>query len=98
MTGTDYSYYHTILEAAFQFLSPLQQNLLKFCLSLHSYSATIQAFQQVNSVLRDKSIFYGWYNMVIGYIVVVLALCYRAITFLIEISEDLFINRKQSWH
>ncbi|MBZ3889855.1 UDP-glucose:glycoprotein glucosyltransferase 1 [Sciurus carolinensis] len=44
--GTDYSYYHAILEAAFQFLSPLQQNLLKFCLSLRSYSATIQAFQQ----------------------------------------------------
>ncbi|XP_042638197.1 UDP-glucose:glycoprotein glucosyltransferase 1 [Orycteropus afer afer] len=45
--GTDYSYYHAILEAAFRFLSPLQQNLLKFCLSLHSYSATIQAFQQI---------------------------------------------------
>ncbi|XP_021577394.2 UDP-glucose:glycoprotein glucosyltransferase 1 isoform X2 [Ictidomys tridecemlineatus] len=45
--GTDYSYYHSILEAAFQFLSPLQQNLLKFCLSLRSYSATIQAFQQI---------------------------------------------------
>ncbi|XP_005910042.1 UDP-glucose:glycoprotein glucosyltransferase 1 isoform X1 [Bos mutus] len=45
--GTDYSYYHAILKAAFQFLSPLQQNLLKFCLSLRSYSATIQAFQQI---------------------------------------------------
>uniref|UniRef100_A0A8D0LX33 UDP-glucose glycoprotein glucosyltransferase 1 n=1 Tax=Sus scrofa TaxID=9823 RepID=A0A8D0LX33_PIG len=45
--GTDYAYYHAILEAAFQFLSPLQQNLLKFCLSLRSYSATIQAFQQI---------------------------------------------------
>ncbi|XP_062950873.1 UDP-glucose:glycoprotein glucosyltransferase 1 isoform X2 [Cynocephalus volans] len=45
--GTDYSYYHAILEAAFQFLSPLQQNLLKFCLSLRSYTATIQAFQQI---------------------------------------------------
>ncbi|EHB15938.1 UDP-glucose:glycoprotein glucosyltransferase 1 [Heterocephalus glaber] len=46
--GTNnYSYYHAILEAAFQFLSPLQQNLLKFCLSLRSYSATIQAFQQI---------------------------------------------------
>uniref|UniRef100_A0A452TQU7 UDP-glucose ceramide glucosyltransferase-like 1 n=1 Tax=Ursus maritimus TaxID=29073 RepID=A0A452TQU7_URSMA len=45
--STDYSYYHAILEASFQFLSPLQQNLLKFCLSLHSYSATIQAFQQI---------------------------------------------------
>ncbi|KAM4859019.1 UDP-glucose:glycoprotein glucosyltransferase 1 isoform 1-T1 [Thomomys bottae] len=45
--GTDYSYYHAILEVAFRFLSPLQQNLLKFCLSLRSYSATIQAFQQI---------------------------------------------------
>lgn len=45
--GTNYSYYHAILEAAFPFLSPLQQNLLKFCLSLRSYSATIQAFQQI---------------------------------------------------
>ncbi|XP_023565444.1 UDP-glucose:glycoprotein glucosyltransferase 1 isoform X2 [Octodon degus] len=45
--GTNHSYYHAILEAAFPFLSPLQQNLLKFCLSLHSYSATIQAFQQI---------------------------------------------------
>ncbi|XP_004704006.2 UDP-glucose:glycoprotein glucosyltransferase 1 [Echinops telfairi] len=45
--GSDYSYYRAILEAAFRFLSPLQQNLLKFCLSLHSYSATIQAFQQI---------------------------------------------------
>uniref|UniRef100_A0A2K5DG59 UDP-glucose ceramide glucosyltransferase-like 1 n=1 Tax=Aotus nancymaae TaxID=37293 RepID=A0A2K5DG59_AOTNA len=45
--GTDYSYYHAILETAFRFLSPLQQNLLKFCLSLRSYSATIQAFQQI---------------------------------------------------
>ncbi|XP_007461376.1 PREDICTED: UDP-glucose:glycoprotein glucosyltransferase 1 [Lipotes vexillifer] len=45
--GTDYSYYHAVLEVAFQFLSRLQQNLLKFCLSLHSYSATIQAFQQI---------------------------------------------------
>uniref|UniRef100_A0A8C5LDS4 UDP-glucose:glycoprotein glucosyltransferase 1 n=1 Tax=Jaculus jaculus TaxID=51337 RepID=A0A8C5LDS4_JACJA len=45
--GTDYSYYHAILEAAFKFLSPLQQNLLKFCLSLRSYSATVQAFQQI---------------------------------------------------
>ncbi|XP_062039182.1 UDP-glucose:glycoprotein glucosyltransferase 1 isoform X1 [Lepus europaeus] len=45
--GTDYSYYQAVLETAFQFLSPLQQNLLKFCLSLRSYSATIQAFQQI---------------------------------------------------
>ncbi|XP_006903183.1 PREDICTED: UDP-glucose:glycoprotein glucosyltransferase 1-like, partial [Elephantulus edwardii] len=45
--GTDYSYYHAVLEAAFQFLSPLQQNLLKFSLSLRSYSATVQSFQQI---------------------------------------------------
>ncbi|XP_006877381.1 PREDICTED: UDP-glucose:glycoprotein glucosyltransferase 1 [Chrysochloris asiatica] len=45
--GTDYSYYHAVVETAFQFLSPLQQNLLKFCLSLRSYSATIQSFQQI---------------------------------------------------
>ncbi|XP_060034152.1 UDP-glucose:glycoprotein glucosyltransferase 1 [Erinaceus europaeus] len=45
--GSDFSYYHAILEAAFPFLSHLQQNLLKFCLSLRSYSATIQAFQQI---------------------------------------------------
>ncbi|EHB15310.1 UDP-glucose:glycoprotein glucosyltransferase 1 [Heterocephalus glaber] len=43
----NYSYYHAILQAAFQFLSPLQQNLLKFCLSLRSYLATIQAFQKI---------------------------------------------------
>ncbi|XP_058520351.1 UDP-glucose:glycoprotein glucosyltransferase 1 [Ochotona princeps] len=45
--ATDYSYYQAVLEAAFRFLSPLQQNLLKFCLSLRSYSSTIQAFQQI---------------------------------------------------
>lgn len=44
---SDHSYYNAILEAAFQFLSPLQQNFLKFCLSLRSYSASIQAFQQI---------------------------------------------------
>lgn len=44
---TDHSYYDAVLEAAFRFLSPLQQNLLKFCLSLRSYSASIQAFQQI---------------------------------------------------
>ncbi|GAB1284872.1 UDP-glucose:glycoprotein glucosyltransferase 1 [Apodemus speciosus] len=44
---SDHSYYDAILEAAFRFLSPLQQNLLKFCLSLRSYSASIQAFQQI---------------------------------------------------
>ncbi|KAL6090606.1 hypothetical protein STEG23_009455, partial [Scotinomys teguina] len=44
---THLSYYNSILEAAFQFLSPLQQNLLKFSLSLRSYSASIQSFQQI---------------------------------------------------
>lgn len=67
LAGTDYSYYHAVLEAAFQFLSPLQQNLLKFCLSLRSYSATIQAFQQVRQCLR-VACFLGVCN-VIGSIV-----------------------------
>ncbi|KAL8187543.1 UNVERIFIED_CONTAM: UDP-glucose:glycoprotein glucosyltransferase 1, partial [Gekko kuhli] len=45
--GTEYSYYNAVLKAASQNLSPLQQNLLKFALSLRSYSATVQAFQQI---------------------------------------------------
>uniref|UniRef100_A0A8B9N0D7 UDP-glucose:glycoprotein glucosyltransferase 1 n=1 Tax=Accipiter nisus TaxID=211598 RepID=A0A8B9N0D7_9AVES len=45
--GSDYSSYHEMLKVACQSLSPLQQNLLKFSLSLHSYSATVQAFQQI---------------------------------------------------
>ncbi|NXG55323.1 UGGG1 glucosyltransferase, partial [Hemiprocne comata] len=45
--GNDYSSYHEMLKVACQGLSPLQQNLLKFSLSLHSYSATVQAFQQI---------------------------------------------------
>uniref|UniRef100_A0A4X2L323 UDP-glucose ceramide glucosyltransferase-like 1 n=1 Tax=Vombatus ursinus TaxID=29139 RepID=A0A4X2L323_VOMUR len=45
--GTDYSYYNELLKTAFHYLSPLQQNLLKFSLSLRSYSATVQAFQQI---------------------------------------------------
>ncbi|XP_065412152.1 UDP-glucose:glycoprotein glucosyltransferase 1 isoform X2 [Chrysemys picta bellii] len=45
--GTNYSSYHAMLKAACQNLSLLQQNLLKFSLSLRSYSATIQAFQQI---------------------------------------------------
>uniref|UniRef100_A0A8D2IS59 UDP-glucose ceramide glucosyltransferase-like 1 n=1 Tax=Varanus komodoensis TaxID=61221 RepID=A0A8D2IS59_VARKO len=36
-----------MLEAASQSLSSLQKNLLKFALSLRSYSATVQAFQQI---------------------------------------------------
>uniref|UniRef100_A0A8C2TUX1 UDP-glucose ceramide glucosyltransferase-like 1 n=1 Tax=Coturnix japonica TaxID=93934 RepID=A0A8C2TUX1_COTJA len=45
--GSDYSAYHEMLKVASQSLSPLQQNLLKFSLSLRSYSATVQAFQQI---------------------------------------------------
>uniref|UniRef100_A0A8C4XV75 UDP-glucose ceramide glucosyltransferase-like 1 n=1 Tax=Falco tinnunculus TaxID=100819 RepID=A0A8C4XV75_FALTI len=45
--GSDYSSYHEMLKVACQTLSPLQQNLLKFSLSLRSYSATVQAFQQI---------------------------------------------------
>uniref|UniRef100_A0A669QV82 UDP-glucose ceramide glucosyltransferase-like 1 n=1 Tax=Phasianus colchicus TaxID=9054 RepID=A0A669QV82_PHACC len=45
--SSDYSAYHEILKVASQSLSPLQQNLLKFSLSLRSYSATVQAFQQI---------------------------------------------------
>uniref|UniRef100_A0A8C5TLP6 UDP-glucose ceramide glucosyltransferase-like 1 n=1 Tax=Malurus cyaneus samueli TaxID=2593467 RepID=A0A8C5TLP6_9PASS len=45
--GSDYSSYQEMLKAASQTLSPLQQNLLKFSLSLRSYSATVQAFQQI---------------------------------------------------
>uniref|UniRef100_A0A8C0FS95 UDP-glucose ceramide glucosyltransferase-like 1 n=1 Tax=Bubo bubo TaxID=30461 RepID=A0A8C0FS95_BUBBB len=45
--GSDSSSYHEMLKVACQTLSPLQQNLLKFSLSLRSYSATVQAFQQI---------------------------------------------------
>uniref|UniRef100_A0A672UDS4 UDP-glucose ceramide glucosyltransferase-like 1 n=1 Tax=Strigops habroptila TaxID=2489341 RepID=A0A672UDS4_STRHB len=45
--GSDYSSYHEMLKAACHSLSPLQQNLLKFSLALRSYSATVQAFQQI---------------------------------------------------
>uniref|UniRef100_A0A8D2IVX3 UDP-glucose ceramide glucosyltransferase-like 1 n=1 Tax=Varanus komodoensis TaxID=61221 RepID=A0A8D2IVX3_VARKO len=45
--GTDSSSYYAMLEAASQSLSSLQKNLLKFALSLRSYSATVQAFQQI---------------------------------------------------
>lgn len=47
--GSYYSSYHEMLKVACQSLSPLQQNLLKFSLSLRSYSATVQAFQQVST-------------------------------------------------
>ncbi|XP_019359258.1 PREDICTED: UDP-glucose:glycoprotein glucosyltransferase 1 isoform X2 [Gavialis gangeticus] len=45
--GNNYSSYHAMLKIASQNLSPLQKNLLKFSLSLRSYSATVQAFQQI---------------------------------------------------
>uniref|UniRef100_A0A8D0HBJ3 UDP-glucose ceramide glucosyltransferase-like 1 n=1 Tax=Sphenodon punctatus TaxID=8508 RepID=A0A8D0HBJ3_SPHPU len=45
--GTDYSSYHALVKVASRNLSPLQQNLLKFALFLRSYSATVQAFQQI---------------------------------------------------
>uniref|UniRef100_A0A8C3TQV9 UDP-glucose ceramide glucosyltransferase-like 1 n=1 Tax=Catharus ustulatus TaxID=91951 RepID=A0A8C3TQV9_CATUS len=45
--GSDYSSYQEMLKVACQTLSPLQQNLLKFSLSLRSYSAAVQAFQQI---------------------------------------------------
>uniref|UniRef100_A0A8C4X676 UDP-glucose ceramide glucosyltransferase-like 1 n=1 Tax=Erpetoichthys calabaricus TaxID=27687 RepID=A0A8C4X676_ERPCA len=45
--GTDQSYYHLILKRASQFLTALQLNLLKFALSLRSYSTTVQSFQQI---------------------------------------------------
>uniref|UniRef100_A0A8C3MUE3 UDP-glucose ceramide glucosyltransferase-like 1 n=1 Tax=Geospiza parvula TaxID=87175 RepID=A0A8C3MUE3_GEOPR len=46
-TADDYSSYQEMLKVACQTLSPLQQNLLKFSLSLRSYSAAVQAFQQI---------------------------------------------------
>ncbi|KAG5847290.1 hypothetical protein ANANG_G00124460 [Anguilla anguilla] len=48
-TDTDLSYYHLILKRAGQLLSPIQLSLLKFSLSLRSYSATVHSFQQIAS-------------------------------------------------
>ncbi|XP_043926163.1 UDP-glucose:glycoprotein glucosyltransferase 1 [Protopterus annectens] len=45
--GDDFSYYHLIMKRASQYLSDLQQNLLKFALSLRTYSSTVQTFQQI---------------------------------------------------
>lgn len=47
--GTDLSYYELILKRAGQLLSPVQLKLLKFALSLRSYSSTIHSFQQIAS-------------------------------------------------
>ncbi|XP_069069835.1 UDP-glucose:glycoprotein glucosyltransferase 1 isoform X1 [Pleurodeles waltl] len=45
--GTDFTNYQLILKKASQYLFPLQQNLLKFALSLRSYSASVQTFQKM---------------------------------------------------
>ncbi|CAH2246338.1 UDP-glucose:glyco glucosyltransferase 1 isoform X2 [Pelobates cultripes] len=45
--GNDNSKYELTLNRASTHLSPLQQSLLKFALSLRSYSATVQTFQQI---------------------------------------------------
>ncbi|XP_053315400.1 UDP-glucose:glycoprotein glucosyltransferase 1 isoform X2 [Spea bombifrons] len=47
--GSDFSNYQLMLSSAVRHLSPFQQNLLRFALSLRSYSATVQAFQQIAS-------------------------------------------------
>uniref|UniRef100_A0AAR2L2Z5 UDP-glucose ceramide glucosyltransferase-like 1 n=1 Tax=Pygocentrus nattereri TaxID=42514 RepID=A0AAR2L2Z5_PYGNA len=47
--GTDLSYYELILKRAGQLLSPLQLKMLKFALSLRSYSSTVHSFQQIAS-------------------------------------------------
>uniref|UniRef100_A0A8C9WFD8 UDP-glucose ceramide glucosyltransferase-like 1 n=1 Tax=Scleropages formosus TaxID=113540 RepID=A0A8C9WFD8_SCLFO len=43
------SYYNLIIKKAAQFVSDLQVSLLKFALSLRSYSPTVHAFQQIAS-------------------------------------------------
>ncbi|XP_075057628.1 UDP-glucose:glycoprotein glucosyltransferase 1 isoform X2 [Mixophyes fleayi] len=45
--GSDSANYNLLLSNAGRHLSPVQQNLLKFALSLRSYSATVQTFQQI---------------------------------------------------
>ncbi|KAM8953224.1 UDP-glucose:glycoprotein glucosyltransferase 1 [Pelodytes ibericus] len=45
--GDDYSDYQLMFSRLSRHLSPLQQSLLKFALSLRSYSATVQTFQQI---------------------------------------------------
>ncbi|TSS97504.1 UDP-glucose:glycoprotein glucosyltransferase 1 [Bagarius yarrelli] len=47
--GTDLSYYELILKRASSLLSPVQLKLLKFVLSLRSYSSTVYSFQQIAS-------------------------------------------------
>ncbi|XP_073481572.1 UDP-glucose:glycoprotein glucosyltransferase 1 isoform X1 [Aquarana catesbeiana] len=45
--GSDSANYNLLLTLASRHLSPVQQNLLKFALSLRLYSATVQSFQQI---------------------------------------------------
>ncbi|XP_044147949.1 LOW QUALITY PROTEIN: UDP-glucose:glycoprotein glucosyltransferase 1-like [Bufo gargarizans] len=47
--GSDSDKYNLLLKSAGRLLSPVQQNLMKFALSLRSYSATVQTFQQIAS-------------------------------------------------
>lgn len=47
LTESVRSYYNLILKKAGQFLTDLQVNLLKFALSLRSYSPAVHASQQV---------------------------------------------------
>lgn len=44
---TDQAYYDLIVKKASALLSAVQVNMLKFALSLRSYSATVHSFQQV---------------------------------------------------
>ncbi|XP_063771592.1 UDP-glucose:glycoprotein glucosyltransferase 1 isoform X2 [Pseudophryne corroboree] len=45
--GSDSANYNLLLSHAGRHLTPVQQNLLKFALSLRSYSSTVQTFQQI---------------------------------------------------
>ncbi|XP_077147439.1 UDP-glucose:glycoprotein glucosyltransferase 1 isoform X1 [Ranitomeya variabilis] len=47
--GSDSANYDLLLKSAGRLLSPVQQNLLRFALSLRSYSSTVQTFQQIAS-------------------------------------------------
>ncbi|XP_073432558.1 UDP-glucose:glycoprotein glucosyltransferase 1 isoform X2 [Dendrobates tinctorius] len=47
--GSDSANYDLLLKSAGRLLSTVQQNLLRFALSLRSYSSTVQTFQQIAS-------------------------------------------------
>ncbi|CAJ0935768.1 unnamed protein product [Ranitomeya imitator] len=47
--GSDSANYDLLLKSTGRLLSPVQQNLLKFALSLRSYSSAVQTFQQIAS-------------------------------------------------